>query len=84
MKTSLIIDNTDQPASGGATFVRSDPNTGQAVTEAAAAGVEDVRHAIESSAAALRNWSMGVPPHGAISCSKQQNSFTSGMTNLAT
>jgi len=61
MKTSLIIDNTDQPASGGATFVRSDPNTGQAVTEAAAAGVEDVRHAIESSAAALRNWSMGGP-----------------------
>jgi acyl-CoA reductase-like NAD-dependent aldehyde dehydrogenase len=61
MHTSLIIDNTDRAASGGATFVRQDPNTGQAVTVAAAAGVDDVRQAIESSAAALRGWGAAGP-----------------------
>jgi acyl-CoA reductase-like NAD-dependent aldehyde dehydrogenase len=61
MQTSLIIDNADRSASGGATFVRLDPNTGQAVTEAAAASVEDVRQAIESSAIALRSWSARGP-----------------------
>jgi acyl-CoA reductase-like NAD-dependent aldehyde dehydrogenase len=61
MNTSLIIDNADRAASNGATFVRSDPNTGQAVTVAAAASVEDVRQAIESSAAALRGWNARGP-----------------------
>jgi vanillin dehydrogenase len=57
MNASLIIDNSDRSASDGATFVRHDPNTGQAVTVAAAAGMDDVRQAIESSAGALRGWS---------------------------
>jgi acyl-CoA reductase-like NAD-dependent aldehyde dehydrogenase len=61
MHTSLIIDNADRAASDGATFVRLNPNTGQAETVAAAAGVEDVRQAIESSAAALRGWGAAGP-----------------------
>jgi vanillin dehydrogenase len=56
MKTSLIIDNIDRAAFNGAMFVRLDPNTGHPVTVAAAAGIEDVRLAIESSAVALRSW----------------------------
>jgi vanillin dehydrogenase len=57
MLTSLIIDNVERSASNGATFTRTDPDSGQAVTVAAAASVEDVRQAIESCAAALRGWS---------------------------
>jgi acyl-CoA reductase-like NAD-dependent aldehyde dehydrogenase len=61
MNASLIIDNIDRAASDGATFVRSDPNSGDAVTVAAAASVEDVRQAIESSAGALGSWSAAGP-----------------------
>src|ERR1700722_2077976 len=61
MNASLIIDNCDRSASDGATFVRSDPNTGESVTVAAAAGVDDVRQAIESSAVALRSWRAAGP-----------------------
>ena len=61
MNTSLIIGSVDRPASSGATFVRLDPNTGQPVTTAAAASLDDVRQAIESSAAALRGWSAAGP-----------------------
>jgi vanillin dehydrogenase len=57
MLTSLIIDNVERSASNGATFTRTDPDSGQAVTVAAAASVEDVRQAIESCAVALRGWS---------------------------
>jgi acyl-CoA reductase-like NAD-dependent aldehyde dehydrogenase len=57
MNTSLIIDNEDRSASDGATFVRCNPDNGQTVTVAAAASVEDVRIAVESSATALRKWS---------------------------
>jgi acyl-CoA reductase-like NAD-dependent aldehyde dehydrogenase len=56
MKTSLLIDNREIPASSGGTFQRLNPIDGEVVTEAAAATVEDARRAIESAAAAFPAW----------------------------
>jgi len=44
----LLIGGEWVEASGGATFERSDPFTGDAVTLAAAAGREDARRAVEA------------------------------------
>lgn len=56
MKTSLIIDNKEVPASNGGTFQRLSPITGEMVTEAAAATLDDARRAIDAAAAAFPAW----------------------------
>src|SRR5919109_2435964 len=53
----LLIGGEWTPASGGGTFERIDPFTGEPVTVAAAAGREDARRACEAAAAAVAEWS---------------------------
>src|SRR4051812_27079835 len=57
----LLIGGEWTPATGGATFARSDPFTGEVATVAAAAGREDARRAVEAAAAAFPAWS-ATPP----------------------
>jgi len=57
----LLIGGEWTPASGGGTFERMDPFTGEAVTVAAAAGREDARRAVEAAAAAFPGWA-ATPP----------------------
>jgi len=52
----LLIAGEWTPASGGATFERIDPYTGEVVTLAAAAGREDARRACDAAAAAFEAW----------------------------
>ncbi len=61
MKTRLIIDNNPQDATGGATFERRHPVTGDIVTRAAAASVADATAAAESAEAAFTGWSQTGP-----------------------
>jgi len=61
MHAALIIDGHDRAATGGATFERKDPYSGDLVTTAAAATVEDARAAVKSSAAAFHAWSRTGP-----------------------
>ena len=61
MNAALIIDNIETPATGGATFQRKDPSTGQPVTTAAAATVADAIKAVDSAAAAFKTWSKSGP-----------------------
>jgi vanillin dehydrogenase len=61
MNAALIIDGRDIQASTGATFSRQDPITGQTVTVAAAASVEDARAAVESASRAFSSWSKTGP-----------------------
>ncbi|RAI44366.1 aldehyde dehydrogenase [Rhodoplanes roseus] len=56
MRTTLLIDNREVPASSGETFQRLSPIDGSLVTEAAAATLDDARLAIESAAAAFPAW----------------------------
>jgi len=56
MKTNLLIDNREVPASNGATFQRRNPIDDQVVTEAAAATVDDALKAIQSASAAFPAW----------------------------
>jgi vanillin dehydrogenase len=58
---ALLIGGEWTEASGGATFERIDPFTGEAVTVAAAAGREDARRACDAAAAAFEEWS-STPP----------------------
>jgi vanillin dehydrogenase len=58
---ALLIGGEWTEASGGATFERIDPFTGDAVTVAAAAGREDARRACDAAAAAFGEWS-STPP----------------------
>jgi vanillin dehydrogenase len=53
----LLIGGEWVEASGGGTFERADPLTGNAVTLAAAAGRDDARRAVEAAAAAFPAWS---------------------------
>ena len=48
METKLIIDNQSVAASGGATFDRIHPTTGEVVTRAAAGSVRDAEAAVDS------------------------------------
>src|SRR3954471_11042303 len=57
----LLIGGEWVEASGGGTFERKDPLTGEAVTLAAAAGRDDARRAIDAAAAAFPAWS-ATPP----------------------
>ena len=52
----LLIGGEWVEASGGGTFERSDPLTGDTVTRAAAAGREDARRAVDAAAAAFPGW----------------------------
>ena len=61
VQTQLIIDNKPQDATGGGTFERRHPLTGDLVTRAAAANVEDALNAVESAAAAFQTWSQTGP-----------------------
>lgn len=61
MKTELFIDNNDVGASSGSTFERRNPVSGEVVTIAAAATVEDAKRAVASAAAAYQTWSRTGP-----------------------
>jgi len=53
----LRIGGREAPATGGATFDRANPITGETASRAAAATVEDARAAVEAAAAAFPAWS---------------------------
>ncbi len=57
----LLIGGTWTQAAGGSTFVRTDPFTGAAATEAAAGGREDARRAVVAAQAAFPAWA-ATPP----------------------
>lgn len=61
MQTQLIIDNKPQDATGGGTFERRHPLTGEVVTRGASANVEDAIKAVESAAAAMESWAQTGP-----------------------
>lgn len=60
-ETKLLIGGKDVPATGGATFDRKDPVTGEVATRAAAATVEDVNKAVEAASKAFAEWSQMGP-----------------------
>lgn len=57
MRIGLLIGDTDRSSTGGATFERHNPFTGELVTTAAAATVEDAIAAADAAEAALGAWS---------------------------
>src|SRR3569833_3356961 len=61
MDIGFLIDGEARPAAGGATYDRNDPYTGKLAPRAAAAGVADVRAAVEAAAAAFKTWSKTGP-----------------------
>ena len=66
-KILLSIGGQSRPASGGRTFTRSNPLTGEPATIAAAAGIEDARAAAEAAGAAFAAWSqIGPNPRRAL------------------
>src|SRR5215213_11706725 len=66
----LLIGGEWAGASGGATFERLDPFTGEAVTVAAAAGSEDARRACDAAAGAFAEWSSTPPGQRRVLLSK--------------
>jgi salicylaldehyde dehydrogenase len=61
MDTKLIIDNEHVTAAGGATYARISPTSGQKVTVAAAATVDDANKAAASAGVAFKTWSLTSP-----------------------
>ncbi|MCZ4346255.1 aldehyde dehydrogenase [Devosia neptuniae] len=57
----LLIDNQDVAATGGVTFARMNPISGEVATTAAAATLDDVNRAVDSAAAAFPEWSKSSP-----------------------
>jgi len=57
----LLIDNEEVQATGGATFDRNNPITGELATRAAATTVEDALRAADSATAAFAEWSRTTP-----------------------
>ncbi len=57
MNVALLINGADVKARNGATFDRKDPVTGEVVSTAAAASVDDVNAACDAAAAAFPAWS---------------------------
>ncbi len=57
MDIQLLIAGKDVAASGGATFTRNNPVTGQVASTAAAASVADAKAAVAAAAAAFPKWS---------------------------
>lgn len=60
-ETSLLIGNEPSPAAGGRTFDRANPVSGEVVTRAQAAGVEDAVRAVEAAASAFGSWADATP-----------------------
>ena len=60
-ETKLLIGGADVGAKSGGSFERKSPITGQVVTRASAAGVEDVKAAIEAAQKAFPAWSATSP-----------------------
>jgi acyl-CoA reductase-like NAD-dependent aldehyde dehydrogenase len=56
MTIQLFIDNEARPARSGAVFSRANPISGNVVTEAAAATVEDAQDAIRAAETAFATW----------------------------
>src|ERR1700761_2481544 len=56
-KIALIVDGEASAATGGATFERRDPMTGEIATTTAAATVDDVERIISAAAKAFESWS---------------------------
>jgi acyl-CoA reductase-like NAD-dependent aldehyde dehydrogenase len=56
MNTQLLIGAKETPASGGKTFDRLNPITGECATRAAAASVEDANLAASAAAIAFPGW----------------------------
>lgn len=61
MKISMLINGEDVAATGGKTFERRDPVTGEVATIAPAATVADVDKAVKAAAAAFPGWSKTSP-----------------------
>lgn len=57
----LLIDNETVPATGGATFERTNPISGDVATRAAAATIDDALRAADAAAAAFPAWSKTSP-----------------------
>jgi vanillin dehydrogenase len=57
----LLINNADVKATGGATFDRLNPLTGEVASRAAAATPQDAMRAVEAAAAAFPAWSQVAP-----------------------
>jgi acyl-CoA reductase-like NAD-dependent aldehyde dehydrogenase len=56
-EASLLIENRDAAATGGATYERTNPVSGKVATRAAAATIADARAAADAAAAAFPAWS---------------------------
>ncbi len=54
---NLYIDGKHSPAEGDRRFVRKNPVSGEAVTQAAAASIEDANRAVDAAARAFPSWS---------------------------
>ncbi|QEM82236.1 aldehyde dehydrogenase [Halomonas binhaiensis] len=61
MELALLIGGEKRPAQQQATFTRSNPLSGEVVTTAAAASLEDTRHAAEAAAQAFTHFSRTGP-----------------------
>ena len=57
----LLINNAESQATGGGTFERNNPVTGELATRAAAATVDDAMRAADAAAAAFPGWSTTAP-----------------------
>lgn len=57
----LLINNEESQATGGGTFERNNPITGQLATRAAAATIDDAMRAADAAAAAFPGWSTTAP-----------------------
>jgi acyl-CoA reductase-like NAD-dependent aldehyde dehydrogenase/ABC-type branched-subunit amino acid transport system ATPase component len=55
--TPMLVNNADTRATGGKTFDRADPMTGEVATRAAAASVADAVAAVDAAAVAFPAWS---------------------------
>lgn len=60
--TGLLIQGEDKVAAGGAVFERCNPVSGEVVTLAAAAGLQDVAEAADAAGEAWRGWA-STPPN---------------------
>jgi acyl-CoA reductase-like NAD-dependent aldehyde dehydrogenase len=57
----LLIDGSDSPAAGDATFERVDPVTGAIASRAAAGSIADAMRAVDAAAAAFPGWAALAP-----------------------
>ncbi|WP_172327445.1 aldehyde dehydrogenase [Mangrovicoccus sp. HB161399] len=60
-KLDLYVNGRHVPAEDGRSFARANPVTGEVVTEAAAASLDDAARAVDAAAAAFAGWSATTP-----------------------